>query len=195
MSWPAQQAPRAAHRLAMIVELQRDADHLRAGLRGERGRDRAVDAARHGDDDSGIARRAAKLKIDPHWKVYLAASLPEFHSSRLDRPQERRARGAGLARHERDFRANAEEPLSLDELLALLGPSAESDERVARGCDRLLPLGRATAGSDAVKRLGGAFAEEAAGLRERKDGLTGELTSAFQNVFNGARIKTAAQCQ
>ncbi len=47
---------RAAHRLAMIVELERDADHLGAGLRGERGRDRAVDAAGHGDDDPGLAR-------------------------------------------------------------------------------------------------------------------------------------------
>ena len=43
---------RAAHRLAMVVELERHSDHLRPGARGERGRDRAVDAAGHGDDDS-----------------------------------------------------------------------------------------------------------------------------------------------
>ena len=72
MSWPAQQAPDRAHRLAMIVELERDADHLGAGLRGERGRDRAVDAAGHGDDDPGLARRAAELKIDPHWRCLSA---------------------------------------------------------------------------------------------------------------------------
>ena len=65
---PGAAGARAAHRLAMIVELQRDADHLRAGARGERGHDRAVDAAGHGDDDPGIARGAAELKIDPHWR-------------------------------------------------------------------------------------------------------------------------------
>ena len=48
----------------MIVKLERDPDHLGAGARGERGRDRAVDPARHGDDDAGITRRAAKLEID-----------------------------------------------------------------------------------------------------------------------------------
>src|SRR4051812_12195197 len=58
---------RSARGLAMVVELERHADDLGTGLGGERSRDRAVDAARHGDDDSGIARRAAKLKIDPHW--------------------------------------------------------------------------------------------------------------------------------
>src|SRR6476661_4672818 len=58
---------RPAHGFAMIVELEGDADHLGAGARGKRGRDRAVDAAGHGDDDSGIARGAAELKIDPHW--------------------------------------------------------------------------------------------------------------------------------
>ena len=41
-----------SYRFAMVVQLQRHADHLGAGARGERGRDRAVDAARHGDDDS-----------------------------------------------------------------------------------------------------------------------------------------------
>ena len=69
----------------MIVELQRHADHFGAGARGERGRDRAVDAAGHGDDDPGLARGAAELKIDLHWKRAFERSLPEFHSSRLDR--------------------------------------------------------------------------------------------------------------
>ncbi len=57
---------RASHRFAMIIELERHADHLGAGARRERSRHRAVDAARHGDDDPGIARWAAELKIDPH---------------------------------------------------------------------------------------------------------------------------------
>lgn len=68
---------RPAYRLAMVVELQSDADHLGSGTRGERGRDGAVDAARHGDDDAGIARRAAKLKIGPHWKC-CRALYPNF---------------------------------------------------------------------------------------------------------------------
>ena len=76
---------RAAHGFAMIVELEGDADHLRAGARGKRGRDRAVDAAGHGNDDSGIARGAAELKIDPHWRsvasvftrISLLAARPE----------------------------------------------------------------------------------------------------------------------
>ena len=69
---------RAPHRLAMIVELERDADHFGAGARGERGRDRAVDAAGHGDDDSGLARGAAELEIDLHWKRSVSALYPNF---------------------------------------------------------------------------------------------------------------------
>ena len=54
--------PRAPDRLAMIVELERHSDHLGAAARGERGHDRAVDAARHGDDDPGL------LAGRPSWK-------------------------------------------------------------------------------------------------------------------------------
>ena len=68
----------AAHRLAMVVELERHPDHLGSGLGRERSRDRAVDAAGHGDDDPGIARRAAELKINPHWRVSCAALYPNF---------------------------------------------------------------------------------------------------------------------
>ena len=60
---------RALRGLALIVELERDPDHLRAGARGECGRDRTVDAARHGDDDPGAACRAAKLKINLHRRL------------------------------------------------------------------------------------------------------------------------------
>ena len=56
----------APDRLAMIVELQRHPDHLGAGARGERGHDRAVDAARHGDDDSGLAAGPVELEIGVH---------------------------------------------------------------------------------------------------------------------------------
>jgi hypothetical protein len=62
----------------VIVELERHSDHLGAGLGGERGRHRAVDAARHGDDDPGIAGGAAKLKIGEHWKVSFRALYPNF---------------------------------------------------------------------------------------------------------------------
>ena len=62
-------AARALHRLAMIVELERDADHLGAGARGERGHDRAVDAARHGDDDTGIGAGR------PSWKSMVMGML------------------------------------------------------------------------------------------------------------------------
>ena len=65
-------------RLAMIVELQRDADDLRPGTGGERGHDRAVDAAGHGDDDPRFASVAIKAEIDLHWS-FLDPSLPEFH--------------------------------------------------------------------------------------------------------------------
>ena len=47
---------RPACRLAMVVELERHPDDLGAGARGERGHDRAVDAAGHGDDDPRIVR-------------------------------------------------------------------------------------------------------------------------------------------
>ncbi len=42
---------RAAHRLAMVIELQGDADRLGPRGMGERGHHRAVDAARHRDHD------------------------------------------------------------------------------------------------------------------------------------------------
>ena len=80
---PGAAAARALHRLAMIVELERDADHLGAGARGERGDDAAVDAARHGDDD---ARAGAGGRIgDQNLGSMAAASLLEIHPVRLDR--------------------------------------------------------------------------------------------------------------
>jgi hypothetical protein len=78
-----------------------------------------------------------------------------------------------LARYERNFRGNAEEPLSLDELLALLG-SVEDGGIPARNDAIACALSASEGWQDAVKRLGGAFAEEAAGLKERKDRLPGD---------------------
>jgi len=72
-----------------------------------------------------------------------------------------------LARHERDFRTAAEAPLSLDELLALLGSGADVDER-SREDAIACYLSGGDGWRDAMKMLGGTFAEEAAGLKERK---------------------------
>ena len=57
----------APDRLAMIVELKRDADDVVAfGL--EQGRDhRGVDATRHGDDHARIGRTAFKMQTVKHW--------------------------------------------------------------------------------------------------------------------------------
>ncbi len=62
---------RAADRLAMVVELEGDSDHLGAGAGGERGDDRAVDAAGHGDDDAGLGKRAVDLEIGDHGGRYI----------------------------------------------------------------------------------------------------------------------------
>ena len=72
-----------------------------------------------------------------------------------------------MARHERDFRAIAEAPLSLDELLALLGADG-SDEARTRGDMIACALSASDGWQDAVRKLGGAFADEEARLRERK---------------------------
>jgi type IV secretory pathway VirJ component len=71
-----------------------------------------------------------------------------------------------LARFEGDFRENAEAPVSLEELLALLGKSgADAQSREdAIACF----LSGEEGWRDAVKTLGGAFADAGAELRERK---------------------------
>lgn len=78
-----------------------------------------------------------------------------------------------MARHEGDFRSEAEAPLSLNELLALLG-SAEVGDVGARNDAIACALSASEGWQDAVKRLGGAFADEVSGLRERKDELPGD---------------------
>jgi hypothetical protein len=72
-----------------------------------------------------------------------------------------------LTRHERDFRTNAQEPISLSELLALLGDAAERDGR-SREDAIACYLSGADGWREAVKLLGGTFAQEGARLRERQ---------------------------
>jgi hypothetical protein len=75
--------------------------------------------------------------------------------------------GGSLARHEGNFRADAEATLSLDELLALLGADGKDGVRTRE--DMIACALSASEGwQEAVKKLGGAFAEEASGLKERK---------------------------
>ena len=72
-----------------------------------------------------------------------------------------------MARHEGDFRATAQEPLSLDELLALLGDAAEREGR-SREDAIACYLSGDDGWREAVKLLGGTFAQEERRLRERK---------------------------
>ena len=72
-----------------------------------------------------------------------------------------------LARHERDFGAAAEEPLNIAELLEKLGETAGLDGRSREDAIACYLSGGA-GWKEAVKQLGGTFAEGAAGLRERK---------------------------
>ena len=70
-----------------------------------------------------------------------------------------------MARHERDFRAAAEEPLGADDLRALLGGRG-------KGLTRKQAIACYLSGSDgwllAGEMLGGAFAEQGLELKERK---------------------------
>jgi hypothetical protein len=72
-----------------------------------------------------------------------------------------------LARHESNFRDDAEAPLSLDELLALLGSGAEVGDRSRQDAIACYLAG-AEGWRDALKTLGGTFADQLEGLRERK---------------------------
>ncbi len=75
--------------------------------------------------------------------------------------------GAVLTRHEGDFGAEAHEPLNLTELLALLGDTAESGGR-SREDAIACYLSGGEGWREAVKLLGGTFAEGPTGLKERK---------------------------
>ena len=70
-----------------------------------------------------------------------------------------------MARFERDFRDSAEGPLSLNELIALLGENGDAQSREdAIACY----LSGSEGWREAVKQLGGAFAEEITGLKPGK---------------------------
>jgi hypothetical protein len=71
-----------------------------------------------------------------------------------------------LARHEREFRPDVEEPLSLNQLLELLDASGleERDRENAIACY----LSAGDGWREAMKKISGAFAEGESGLKERK---------------------------
>jgi hypothetical protein len=75
--------------------------------------------------------------------------------------------GDSLARHESDFRADAEAPLTLDELLALLGSGPDPDAHTRQDAIACYLAG-GDGWREAVKKLGGAFADEVGKLREQK---------------------------
>lgn len=72
-----------------------------------------------------------------------------------------------MARFERDFSDEGQEPMSLNELLSLLG--GDTAEARSRQDAIACYLSGGEGWRDAVKMLGGAFAAEAAGLKGRKD--------------------------
>ena len=72
-----------------------------------------------------------------------------------------------MARYEGDFRTKAQEPVSLSELLALLGDAAERDGR-SREDAIACYLSGAEGWREAVKLLGGKFAYEETKLKERQ---------------------------
>jgi hypothetical protein len=72
-----------------------------------------------------------------------------------------------VARHEQNIGADGADPLTLAELLEKLGESAELDGRSREGAIACY-LSGSDGWKDAVKLLGGNFAEGATGLKERK---------------------------
>jgi hypothetical protein len=74
-----------------------------------------------------------------------------------------------LARHESDLRAEGHEPLSLEQLVRLLGEPSEGQAQSREGAIASF-LSSGESADEAVKKLGGAFAEGALGLTGRKLG-------------------------
>jgi hypothetical protein len=60
-------------RRAMVVELQRDADHVVAGIGEQRRRDGGIDPARHGDDNARVGRPALDIEPVEHGHTISAA--------------------------------------------------------------------------------------------------------------------------
>ena len=74
-----------------------------------------------------------------------------------------------MARHESDFHADGQEPLPLEELVRLLGQPGEAQTQSREGAIATY-LSSGESADEAVKKLGGAFAEGAVALTERKLG-------------------------
>lgn len=72
-----------------------------------------------------------------------------------------------MARHETDFAASAEAPLSMEELLALLGSGPAADQHSREEAIACV-LSSSDGWRDAMRALRGAFAGDATGLKERK---------------------------
>ena len=72
-----------------------------------------------------------------------------------------------MARHDGDLRANAGEPLGMEELLGLLRDDGAADARTRQDAIACY-LSGADGWREAMARLRGAFAEIESGLRERK---------------------------
>jgi hypothetical protein len=77
-------------------------------------------------------------------------------------------KGMHLARFEGDIRATAEAPLTLEELLALLDSGGAKDAQSRENAIACYLAG-GEGWRDALKMLGGTFAEGAAELRQRKE--------------------------
>ena len=153
----------------MIVELQRHADDFGARAGGERGHDRAVDAAGHGDDDPCFAKVAMEAEIDLHWS-FSGGSLPEFHPSELGRRSVGAVERDVLSRPESKFTAAgpASEIDAADLVAAFEAQlaSARGDRRSAVA--RLLSAGPGW--KEARDVIGGAFADPSLeeGLKDEK---------------------------
>ena len=72
-----------------------------------------------------------------------------------------------MARHERDIQSATEKPLSLNELLELLGAEGELDSREREHAIACY-LSAGEGWREAQQRTRGAFAEGESGLKERK---------------------------
>ncbi|MGH6659293.1 MAG: hypothetical protein ACREBM_06535 [Sphingomicrobium sp.] len=73
-----------------------------------------------------------------------------------------------MARHEGDFRSANGKPLEIDELLALLDGNMPSEGPIRENA-RACYLSSGDGWREAVKHLGGAFADDIAALTEAKD--------------------------
>ena len=72
-----------------------------------------------------------------------------------------------MARHEGDFRGQTQQQLSLEQLLTLLGNADQCDDRTREDAIACY-LSGGDGWREAVKLLGGTFADENRGLKELK---------------------------